>query len=65
MAIHRRTVLASLTIAAATLSVPIGAQTKYPDQPVKIIVALPVGGSVDMIARALPSHVWSINPWSW
>jgi tripartite-type tricarboxylate transporter receptor subunit TctC len=53
MAIHRRTVLASLTIAAATLSVPIGAQTKYPDQPVKIIVALPVGGSVDMIARAL------------
>jgi tripartite-type tricarboxylate transporter receptor subunit TctC len=29
------------------------AQSKYPDQPVKLIVALPAGGSVDMIARAL------------
>ena len=31
----------------------VGAQGKYPDKPVKIIVALPVGGSVDMIARTL------------
>ena len=29
------------------------AQSKYPDQPIKIIVALPAGGSVDMIARTL------------
>jgi len=29
------------------------AQGKYPDHPVKIIVALPAGGSVDMIARLL------------
>jgi tripartite-type tricarboxylate transporter receptor subunit TctC len=29
------------------------AQTKYPDQPVKLVVALPAGGSVDMIARTL------------
>jgi tripartite-type tricarboxylate transporter receptor subunit TctC len=29
------------------------AQSKFPDRPVKIIVALPVGGSVDMIARTL------------
>ncbi len=29
------------------------AQTKYPDQPVKLIVALPAGGGVDMIARQL------------
>ncbi len=28
-------------------------QTKYPDQPVKIIVALPAGGGVDVIARNL------------
>ncbi len=27
--------------------------TKYPDQPVKLMVALPAGGSVDMIARLL------------
>ncbi len=44
------------------LCVPLGAlalnglamaQSKYPDHPVKIIVALPAGGSVDMIARSL------------
>jgi tripartite-type tricarboxylate transporter receptor subunit TctC len=29
------------------------AQSKYPDQPVKLVVALPAGGSVDMIARTL------------
>lgn len=29
------------------------AQSKYPDHPVKVIVALPAGGSVDMIARSL------------
>jgi tripartite-type tricarboxylate transporter receptor subunit TctC len=29
------------------------AQGKYPDRPVRIIVALPAGGSVDMIARVL------------
>jgi len=29
------------------------AQSKYPDRPVRIIVALPAGGSVDMIARVL------------
>ena len=28
-------------------------QGKYPDRPVKVIVALPAGGSVDMIARSL------------
>jgi tripartite-type tricarboxylate transporter receptor subunit TctC len=31
----------------------VNAQGKYPDRPVKLIVALPVGGSVDMIARTL------------
>jgi tripartite-type tricarboxylate transporter receptor subunit TctC len=29
------------------------AQARYPDQPVKLIIALPAGGSVDMIARML------------
>jgi tripartite-type tricarboxylate transporter receptor subunit TctC len=29
------------------------AQGKYPDRPVRVIVALPAGGSVDMIARVL------------
>lgn len=52
--VTRRTTLACLA-AAAALSVTglVAAQGKYPDQTVKLIVALPAGGSVDMIARAL------------
>jgi tripartite-type tricarboxylate transporter receptor subunit TctC len=44
-----------LTAGAASLpwASSIFAQSKYPDQPIKIIVALPAGGSVDMIARTL------------
>ncbi len=38
--------------ALALSSLPL-AQSKYPDHPVKVIVALPAGGSVDMIARSL------------
>ena len=41
------------------------AQGKYPDQPVKLIVALPAGGSVDMVARALAQRLaaaWG-QPW--
>ena len=51
---NRRTSLL-LTAALGALSVTgqAMAQAKYPDQPVKIVVALPAGGSVDMIARVL------------
>ena len=35
------------------LAAPALAQGAYPDRPVKVIVALPAGGSVDMIARTL------------
>ena len=41
------------------------AQGKYPDQLVKLIVALPAGGSVDMVARALAQKLaaaWG-QPW--
>ena len=51
----RRTAL--VLAVAPTLSITGQAQAqtqaKYPDQPVKLIVALPAGGSVDMIARVL------------
>lgn len=33
------------------------AQSKFPDQPVKLVVALPAGGSVDMIARTLAARL--------
>jgi tripartite-type tricarboxylate transporter receptor subunit TctC len=36
-----------------SLVAPSFAQSPYPDRPVKVIVALPAGGSVDMIARTL------------
>ena len=42
----------SLTLAASSL-----AQGTYPDHPVKVIVALPVGGSVDMIARQISQQL--------
>lgn len=38
---------------AVSLAGPAHAQDKYPDKPVKVIVALAAGGSVDMIARTL------------
>ena len=40
-------------LAALSLAGAASAQGKYPDQPVKLVVALPAGGSVDMIARTL------------
>jgi tripartite-type tricarboxylate transporter receptor subunit TctC len=43
----------ALVLMALACTAPVQAQPKYPDQPVKVIVALPAGGSVDMIARML------------
>jgi tripartite-type tricarboxylate transporter receptor subunit TctC len=50
---RRHSFLLTLALGTLALAGQSFAQNKYPDQPVKIIVALPVGGSVDMIARAL------------
>lgn len=33
------------------------AQETYPDRPVKVIVAIPAGGSVDMVARIMAQHL--------
>ena len=49
----RATQLFLASIAAMLLTSFAVAQGKYPDHPVKVIVALPAGGSVDMIARSL------------
>lgn len=41
------------------------AQGKYPNQPIKLIVALPAGGSVDMVARAVGQRLAAAmgQPW--
>ncbi len=41
------------------------AQGSYPDKPVKIIVALPVGGSVDTVARALGDRLKAALGGTW
>ncbi|MGM9424701.1 Bug family tripartite tricarboxylate transporter substrate binding protein [Hydrogenophaga sp. MI9] len=52
--VTRRTTLAcAAAFGALSFTGLAAAQGKYPDQTVKLIVALPAGGSVDMIARAL------------
>ncbi len=61
----RRQALHWLAALGATATLPAQAQGKYPDQPVKLLVALPAGGSVDMVARALAQRLaaaWG-QPW--
>ncbi len=53
MPIHRLIVSAACAASSLFFSGQSLAQASYPDRPVKIIVALPAGGSVDMIARTL------------
>ena len=53
MPIHRLIVSAACAVSGLFFSAQSFAQSSYPDRPVKIIVALPAGGSVDMIARTL------------
>ncbi len=50
---RRTSILMTGLLAALSLAGAASAQGKYPDQPVKLVVALPAGGSVDMIARTL------------
>ena len=45
--------LSLVAACGAAMASPALAQASYPDHPVKVIVALPAGGSVDMIARVV------------
>ena len=54
----RRSALAFTgAIGALSLAGQAFSQAKYPDQPVKVIVALPAGGGVDVIARNLAQRM--------
>ena len=57
---NRRTYLSSVAVLSTLPSGALFAQNKYPTQPVKIIVALPAGGGVDMLARSLGQKL-SVN----
>jgi len=50
---RRTALLSTFVLGSLVLASPAQAQPAYPDKPVKIIVALPAGGSADMIARTL------------
>lgn len=56
----RRRLNASLIVAAlsaiAALSLPIVARA-YPDRPIRIVIPLPPGGAVDIVARLLQPHL--------
>ena len=59
--LNRRTSLIyTSALAGLSLAGQAQAQSKYPDQTVKLIVALPAGGGVDMIARTLGQKLTSI-----
>lgn len=47
----------TLLVSSFATSPSARAQGPYPDRPVKVIVALPVGGSADMVARVLAQNL--------
>ncbi len=61
--VSRRRGLAGLALAGAAfaLAAPALAADKYPDHPVKVMVALPAGGGVDMIARLVAQKLAAEN----
>jgi tripartite-type tricarboxylate transporter receptor subunit TctC len=48
-----RTILALAALFSVTVSVGAAIAEKYPEAPVKIVVAFPAGGGIDMLARAM------------
>ncbi len=57
MSFTRSLALALGAAASLVLAVPSSAQDGYPNRPVKVIVALPAGGSVDMVARLVSQQL--------
>lgn len=53
MSTRRNALLFAAALGALPFTAPALAQGQYPDRPIKVIVGLPAGGSVDMIARML------------
>lgn len=66
---HRRRALHWMALLGVAGALPLAgrarAQGKYPEKPVKLTVALPAGGSVDMVARALADRLKSALGGTW
>ena len=45
------------TLLGAALAMPLAAQAKYPDRPVRVIVGFPAGGSTDVVARIIAKEL--------
>jgi tripartite-type tricarboxylate transporter receptor subunit TctC len=61
MTIQRRLSLLACALGLLAAALPAAAQGKYPDHPVKLMVALPAGGGVDMIARLVGQKLAVLN----
>ncbi|WP_457282858.1 Bug family tripartite tricarboxylate transporter substrate binding protein [Polaromonas sp. P5_D5] len=57
MSFTRTACLALCAASGLALATPSFAQDTYPNHPVKVIVALPAGGSVDMVARQVSQQL--------
>jgi tripartite-type tricarboxylate transporter receptor subunit TctC len=49
--------LLALAAAATLATIPVSAQTKYPERPVTMVVAFAAGGPTDIIARIVGDHM--------
>ncbi len=58
---RRRRLAVTALIGLAVSPLPAAAQAGYPDHPVKVIVALPAGGGVDMIARLVGRRLATVT----
>lgn len=58
---RRRLSLLACALGLLAVAAPAGAQGAYPDHPVKLMVALPAGGGVDMIARLVGQKLAAVT----
>ena len=57
MSFAHSTLLTLGVVSSLILAAPASAQDTYPSRPVKVVVALPAGGSVDMVARMVSQQL--------